>query len=233
METQINNLQQAIQLASYDVFTAITNFIPLLIGALLIIFVGNILANWAKWIVVRLIRTLGLSKILKGSPVDKFLEKAEISQKADEVFGDIARWILLLIAFIAAVNVLGLTTVSVFLSNILTYIPNVIAAALILVLGTVIAGVVENVVKGSVSNISVSTGRLVSRISSYIVMIFAILASLAQLKIAENLIYILFIGFVATLALGFGLAFGLGAKDLVSRILDEWYTNLKKDNHNQ
>src|SRR5690606_18673717 len=131
--------------------------------------------------------------------------------------------------FIAAVNLLGLTTVSNFLTNILSYIPQVISAALILMVGTLVAGLVESLIKGSLSQISRSTGRLVSKIGSYMVMVFTVMAAFAELNIAARLINILFIGFTAMLALGFGLAFGLGAKDLVARILNDWYSNLKKD----
>ncbi|HUV47324.1 MAG TPA: hypothetical protein VMW29_04265, partial [Candidatus Bathyarchaeia archaeon] len=61
----------------------------------------------------------------------------------------------------------------------------------------------------------------------YLIVIFASLAAINELKIAQALVNSLFIGFVAMLALGIGLALGLGAKDLVSRVLNEWYDNFR------
>lgn len=230
MDAQIDSLQLAVQMALYGVLSQLATYVPRILAALLIIFVGNMLGTWFKWLVIRVVRTMGIAQVLRGSPVEKFLEQAEFAKKAEEFVGDLFKFLLLLIAFIAAVNVLGLTTVSLFLSNILTYVPKVLAAILILVVGILIAGFVEGLVKGSLAQISLSSARLLSKVSSYIIMVFSVMAALAQLGIAENLIYILFIGFVAMLALGFGLAFGLGAKELVAKILDEWYTKLKKDN---
>lgn len=203
--------------------------IPRLIAAVILFILGMILARWSKWLVVRLLRALGIKKVVKGSPLEKFLEKAEIANKIDRLIGDIVRWLILLVFAIASVNILGLETVSLLLTDLLTYLPNVLAAIIILVIGTLLAGIVESLTKGAISSVSMATARMVSRFASYLVMIFTLLAATAQLGIAENLIYILFIGFVAMLALGLGLAVGLGAKDLVSKILDEWYTNLKKD----
>lgn len=229
MQSEAYNIQQALILATSNVMTTIITFIPTLVAALLVIVIGIVVARWAKWLVVKLLKVVKLSSVLKDSPIDKFLHKAEVTQKIEDLLGNLIRWIVLLVFFIAAINLLGLTTVSNFLSNILGYIPKVISAALILTVGTIVAGLVESLIKGSLSQISRPTGRLIGKIASYIVMVFTLMAAIAELGIASNLINTLFIGFVAMLALGFGLAFGLGAKDLVSRMLDDWYTNLKSE----
>ena len=230
MDTQITNIQGAFALAMYEVFSTILAFLPQLLAAFVLVIFGRFCGQWARWLVIRLVRAMGLDKILKGSPIDKILEKAEITKKIEDFVGDGVKWLVILIFFISAINVLGLTTVSNFLSNVLSYLPQVFAAILILVVGIMVAGFVESLVKGGLRQISLSTARLLAKMSSYIIMVFTVLAALAQLGIAENLINILFVGFVAMLALGFGLAFGLGAKDLVSKILDEWYRSLKHDN---
>jgi small-conductance mechanosensitive channel len=133
-----------------------------------------------------------------------------------------------MVFFIASVNVLGLVTVSQFLNSILGYIPNVISACLVLTAGVLIGGWVESAVKGSLGVTSLATGRLMGKIAGYTVVIFTILAAISELGIAERFVSILFIGFVAMLSIGFGLAFGLGAKDIVAKILGEWYKNVTK-----
>lgn len=225
----VNNIQEVLFVAFSNVITNIISYIPVLIASLVVIACGFILGKWIRWLVIKILEALTVSTIFKGSPLDRFLEKAEITTKIEYVIGDVIKWLVILVFFIAGVNLLGLTTVSAFLNKILGYVPNVIAAILILTVGTLVAGLVETFVKASLSQVNRSTGRLASKITSYIVMVFTILASLAELNIAANLINTLFIGFVATLALGFGLSFGLGAKDLVAKILDDWYENLKKD----
>jgi len=225
----VSNVQEAFLVAFTNVLSSIVAYIPTIIAALLIIVAGALVGKWLRWIVIKVLESIRLTAALKNSVVDKFLQKAEIRATIEQVIGNIIRWLVFLVFFIAATNLLGLTTVSTFLNDILGYIPNVISAALILTVGVLVAGLVESLVKGSLTQFSPSSGRLVGKITSYVVMVFSILAAFAELNIAEQLINSLFIGFVAMLAIGFGLAFGLGAKDLVAKILDEWYTNLKQD----
>lgn len=224
-----NSIDVAFNSAFQTLFIGFVSFIPDLMAATAIMILGVIVSGWAKWLIGKAINAFKLETMIKGSPVDEFFKRAQLGVNASETIASTVRWLVLILFGITAINVIGLTQVSNFLSNILSYIPKVFASIIILILGTLIAGVVESLIKGSVSQISYSTSRLVSRIGSYIVMIFTILAAIAQLGIAESLINTLFIGFVATLAIGFGLAFGLGAKDLVAKILDEWYSSLKKE----
>ena len=115
------------------------------------------------------------------------------------------------------------------LESILAYIPNVISAALILTIGVLLAGVVEKLVKGAVGTIDVKSGRLFGKIASYTLVVFATLAAISELQIARASINTIFTGFIAMLAIGFGLALGLGAKDLVARVLNDWYEKFRKE----
>lgn len=212
-----------------NILLQLLNFTPRIIGFFLIIFLGLFFARWIKWLAIKLVAALGLNRLIQGSPLEKFLERTDYNITFEEVLGRIVWWLVLFAFFSAAINVLGLSSISILLTQVLGFLPKVLAALFILVIGTLFAGLVESLIKGSVKNISLSTARLLSRFASYLVMGFSLLAALSQLGIAKELINTLFIGIVAMLALGFGLAFGLGAKDLVAKILEEWYTNIKKD----
>ena len=205
------------------------SFLPKLVGALLVFFLGIILGNWARTVIVKSLQILKLESLTKDSKVKHFLAKAEISQKVEEIVGSLLKWVIVLIFFIAATNILGLTTVADLLGGILAYVPNVISAVIVISLGVLLAGVVESVVKGALASVDLKTSRLMGKIASYTVVTIAILAAFSELKIAENFINILFIGFVAMLALGFGLAIGLGAKDTVSKMLSAWHSGLTKE----
>jgi hypothetical protein len=230
---QKNSLSQiysdAIIQAWNEVTSRILNFLPNLLGALTVFFIGWIIAGWIKSVIIKLLETLRISVLLKGTGISKFLKKADLTEKIEEAIGATIKWLIILIFFIASVNILGLTTVSLVLESILGYIPNVIAAALILTIGVLLAGLVEKLIKGAVGSIDVKTGRLFGKISSYTLVVFTTLAAISELGIAKVLINTIFTGIVAMLALGFGLALGLGAKDLVSRVLNEWYERFRKD----
>lgn len=204
-------------------------FLPSLVGAILVLVIGLVLGNWARAAIIKALQLVKFEAWIKDSEFKKFLSKADINQKVEDVLGTIVKWFIVLVFFIAAVNILGLTTVSALLGGILSYIPSVLSAVIVLAIGVLLAGVVERVVKGALTSVDLKTSRLMGKIASYAVVTIATLAALSELSIAESFINILFIGFVSMLALGFGLAIGLGAKDLVAKILEDWHKNLSQE----
>lgn len=223
------SVQQALVSALGGVVNTLIGFVPRLIVAIIVLLSGIIVGNWLKSLIKSLLNAMNFASIAKGSALEKFLTKAEIKVKVEEILGEAVRLIIIYIFLIAAVNTLGLTTVSQFLSTILNYTPKIISAIFILVLGVIAAGFVESVVKGALVGFDVATGRLMGKISSYALVIFSALVAIGELGIAESFINTLFIGFIATLSLGMGLAFGLGAKDLVAQMLADWYRKVKRE----
>ena len=225
----VANWQEAVLLAASNILTQIFAALPTLLAALVLFLVGLVFARWGKSLTVKLLEAIRLSKVVKKSGLEQFLKKAEITLKVEEFFGNVVRWLIILIFFVAVVNVLGLTAVSQVLTSILNFIPRVVSAVLVLTASVLLAGLVESLVKGALAQIDLKTSRLLGKLSSYLVVIFGSLAAINELGIARTLINTLFIGFVAMMALGIGLAIGLGAKDLVARILNDWYENFKKE----
>lgn len=226
--TAVSNWQEAVLVAGSNILTRFFGFIPSLLGAIIIFLFGLILAKWAKALIVKILGALKLDHLLRKSGLEPYLNRADIRVKAEVFLGEIVKWLIVVVFFIAAVNILGLTTVSAVLNSILGYIPSIVSAVLILTIGVLLAGLVESLIKGAVNQVDPKTSRLLSKIASYLVVIVAALAAVNELGIAQSLINTLIIGVVATLSLGLGLAIGLGAKDLVSKILIDWYTQSQK-----
>ena len=95
-----------------------------------------------------------------------------------------------------------------------------------MIVGIIAAGFIEQFVKSALISFDPSTARLAGKFSSYAVVIFALIIAIGELGIAETYINILIIGFVGMLSLSLGLAFGLGSKDLISRVLLDWYNKV-------
>lgn len=206
-----------------------SEFIPRLIAALLILVIGAALARTLKRAFVSLLETLRVSKVIKKTPLEHFFANAEFGQKVEEVLGSAVYWLLMLVVFQTVVNTLGLEPFSDVIDRILSYIPSVFSSILVLFLGVLLAGVVESVVKGSIRTIDGKSARLLGKVSSYLVVTIAVLAAVSELGIASEFIMILFVGFVATLTLGFGLAIGLGGKEVVAKVLQSWYDNTLRE----
>lgn len=224
----VSNWQEAIMVAGTNVLSGFFSFLPSLFGSLIIFIFGLILAKWGKKLIVKILGVVKLDKLLRKGGLEPYFKKAEVRVKAEEFIGEVVRWLVIVVFFMAAANVLGLTTVSGVISTLLGYLPNIFSAVLVLTVGVLLAGLVENLVKGTVSQVEKKTSRLLSKIASYLVVIVASLAAINELGIAQSLINTLFVGVVATLALGIGLAIGLGAKDLVSKMLMDWYQRQQK-----
>ena len=229
MPENISNWQDAIIVAGSSVLSRLAIFIPNLLGAILILIIGWLAGAWLKFLVSKILGAVKLNALITGTAVDSFLKKAEIRGKIEDILGSTVRWLTIFIFFIAAVNILGLSTVSQVLNNILGYMPKVFSAAIVLLAGVLLAGLVESLVKGAVGSVAVSVSRFLGKLASWIVMIFATLAAISELGIAANFINTLITGTIAMLSLGLGLALGLGSKDIVKEILTEWYGTVRKD----
>ncbi|RPH38613.1 MAG: hypothetical protein EHM87_25310 [Burkholderiales bacterium] len=221
-------MQDAIMLAATSILNRFFAFIPILLGAILIFLFGLVLAKWTKALIVKILSAIKLDQGLRKAGLDSYLNKAEIRGKVEVFFGELVRWLIILVFSMAAVNVLGLTAVSAVLNSLLSYIPRIISAVLVLTIGVLLAGLVESLIKGAVSQVHVRAGRMLAKIASYLVVVVSAMAAINELGIAQSLINTLFVGVVATLSLGIGLAIGLGAKELVAKMLMDWYSQNSK-----
>lgn len=224
----MQDLNTTLYSAANSVFVEIASFLPSLLGAILTLIVGFILAGWIKTITIRILQIFKINKLSSSTALQQFFHHAQISSAIENILGEILRILIIIIFLIASMNMLGLSIVTQVLSQILAYIPTIIAAVIIFVGGVLIAGLVEKLVKGALGSIDIKTARTAAKISSYSIMVITTLAAISQLGIAQSFINTLFTGLVATLVLGLGLSIGLGGKDLVKTVLENWYKDFKK-----
>lgn len=221
--------QNALYSVWMNTLGSVFSLLPNLLGAVLVATLGIVIANWVKQFVLKSLQMMRFETLIKDSKFKAFLVKAEVTDKVEEVIASVLKWLIVLTFFIAATNILGLTTVSNVLGGVLSYVPNIISAVIVMAIGVLLAGIVEGVVKGALASVDLKTSRLMGKVASYTVVTITTLAAFSELKIASEFINILFVGFVSMLALGFGLAIGLGAKDVVGEALSDWYKELKRD----
>lgn len=211
--------------AWFTIWERFINFLPNMIGAIVIIVVGWLVGMALATVIDRLFRLVGLQALFEKAKVEDVLKKANSEKDATALLASAVQWIVYLVALIAASNALKLTAVADFLNSILTYVPQVVIAVIIILIGLVLAHFLSAVVKGSIKSANLGFGDTASLIVRYSVITFTVLAALAQLGIAENMINTLFIGLVVFLALAGGLAFGLGGQKAAAEVIE----NVKKE----
>lgn len=195
--------------------------------AIVIFVVGWILARIIKTVVIRLLKALRIDSIAERIKVADFLSKGGIKHTLAEIIGIIIYWVILLGVLISSLNILQLTGVSSLLDKVLGYLPNVIGALIILVLGTYLSTFVSSIVRTATTNVGLAQAGMLSKIAQVVIIVFAILIALDELKIGTVLISAMNI-VLATIGLGLALAFGLGCKDIAARFVSDIIEKLKK-----
>lgn len=203
--------------------TSLGFLLPRIVGALTALVVGVVLAKLVRSIIVKILRAITFSKFVNKTPLQLALQNDNLGQRIEENIANLFYWLSVLVVVYIMVAILGLGSVTIVLEKILGYIPNVISAMFIVLFGFLVAGWVESLVKGAVRTIDQRASRLAGKVASYFVVGLASITALSELGIAQEFLTIVFVGFVAMLALGFGLAIGLGGKTVVERILLDWY----------
>lgn len=199
-------------------------FTPKLIGAILVFIIGWLISVLIGKIVEEVLRKLNLNELFKKGSLKEAIERADFKVDVASFIGSIFKWIFMIVFLLVSVEILGLDQFSVFLRNILDYLPNVIVAALIFVVAVIIADFTEKVVRAAVEGMKVGYGSVIGVVVRWAIWVFAGLTILYQLKIAPDLIQTILNGIVYLIVLTLGLSFGLGGKDVAADILN----NLKK-----
>lgn len=209
-----------------SIFNALSNavnliltFIPRVIGFLVILIVGLIVATLVSKAVTFLLRKVGFDRMANRIGLSRFEQRMGVSLDPAGVLGKIVYWFLVLIFLVPATDALGLPTVSNILNALVAYIPNVFVAILVLFLGTLAATFVADLVRGATATANVGNPSIFAGVARWSIIGFAALVALEQLQIAPALINELFGAMVLAVAIAFGLAFGLGGQDAARRWL--------------
>ncbi len=202
----------------WDSFTA---FVPDLIGALIVLIVGLIVASGIGTIVEKMFEGMKLDNVLGKLGANPYFERAGIKMRASYFLGRLVYWFVV-IAFLTAISdILKLQTFSDFLNRVLNYIPNVIVAVLILLAAVVIGNFLKRIVTASVLSARLHAAHFLGAITWWSVVIFGFLAALVQLNIAVEIINTIVMGFIGMIAIAGGIAFGLGGKDYANHLINK------------
>lgn len=220
--TDISDWGDAVFLSLSNALNVFLNAIPLVIGALLIIIIGWIIAGILARIVTEVLRRVGADRLF-AEHSGRVYGDATRDIKPSVVGGEVVKWIVRLVFLVAAANVLGLTQVSQLLNDVILWIPNLIVAAIILLIAPLLARFVRGTIEVGAGEMGFSNASILGRIAEIAIVAFAVIVAINQIGIAANLVNTLFIGVVAAVALAFGLAFGLGGRDVAAQLTQRWY----------
>lgn len=204
-----------------SLWLGVVNFIPSLLGAIIVFIIGLIIASILDKLVERLIYWLKLDSLLRKAGLEIYLQRANLKLNSGYFLGKIVYWFIFIVFLLAAVDILGLPAFSQFLQGILNYIPTIVVAVLILVATFIVADFFRNLVSASVFAAKIHMAKPAAAVTWWVVVIFGFLAALLQLGVAAQVINTIITGIIAMVVLAGGLAFGLGGKDLAAKLLEK------------
>jgi hypothetical protein len=219
----ITSWGDAIFIALSGALLDILGFIPRLLGALVILFVGWLLARLVEGLVTRGLRAVRFNQVAQRAEIDEFLVKAGVRLDPAAVVGKLAYWFLFLIFIGAAFNSFGLTQVNTVINQIVAFLPNVVVALVVLLVGALLANFVGNLVRGASGSARVGDPGLLATLARAAVLVFATLVALDQLEIAPTIINTLWTALIGSVAVAAALAFGLGGQGVARQLLEDWY----------
>lgn len=212
----MEQLQDAVRAALDRIALAI----PAMLGALIVLIIGWIIAGIAGRATSALVRRTAADRM--------FAEHGGSQIVPSEAAGSIVMWLVRLATIILAATVLGLAEVSFLVNAIILWLPNLIVAAIILLVAPVIGRFLRSVIEVGAGQAGFSNARLLGRIVEAAVIVFAVVIAINQVGVASEFIITLYTGIVAAFVIAFGLAFGLGGQGVAAQITQGWYEGSRR-----
>lgn len=221
----MDDITDLLSVSANEFWGAVGSFLPSLLGAILLIILGALLAKFTEKAIHKIAEIVRFDSLKKNKAVEKTLSSTDLNIDIPNILGRIGFWVVIIIFALAAADVLGLEAMRNIMSDLLAYVPSVLAAIIVLTVTIAGARLLRDAIAAALQRMSVDFAKPVASVSYYVLIIFGTVMALDQLgfdtTILTNNITIIVAGVVLALAL----AFGLGGRDIAGKIVERMYDN--------
>ena len=197
------------------------DFLPNILAAILILIIGWLIARVFRGAVRRGLQLIKFPTIAEKAGIDGFLQTGGVKQSSTDLVAVLVYWLVMLMVLLTTVNALRLEVASQLLNEILLYIPNIIVAVIVLVVGLYAANFVAGLVRTAAANAGIAEAEVVAVVARYALIIFTFAIALNQLRIGEDIVANGFLILFGAACLAGALAVGLGSREVVARYMEE------------
>jgi hypothetical protein len=201
---------------------SLVGFLPNILGFLVILLVGYLIAKAVKGLVAKVLKRVGLDRTLHSSDAGRYVERLSPGASPARLIGTVAFWFVFLFAISAAIGALKIPALSTFIAEVQGFLPNIVVALLIFVVAAALAGAAGTAAHRLMGD--TPTGRIVRAVAPALIMAIALFMVLDQLRIAPQVVTITYAALLGMLALAGALAFGLGGRDVAAQMLSQAYS---------
>ncbi|MEK1942576.1 MAG: mechanosensitive ion channel domain-containing protein [Pseudomonas sp.] len=210
---------QSLKEAMAALWTKVAVFIPNLFVALILVLLGFVVAKLLDTLLSKLLGKVGLDRLMAGTGLTKLIGRAGIQVPVSALIGKIVYWFVLLVFLVSAAESLGLQRVSATLDVLALYLPKVFGAALVLVIGILLAQLVSGLVRSAADGVGLDYANGLARVAQGLVIILSISVAIGQLEVKTDLLNNVIAIVLISVGLAVALALGLGSRDIAAQIL--------------
>ena len=207
----------------------IAAFLPLLAVGLLVILVGWLFAKAIRFAVEKALRAVNFNVLTERAGTDHFLRQGGLQGDTTTLFGLFTFWVVIIAALIIAFNAMGLTYITDLLQRVELFMPKVLVAMLVVVLGSYFAKFIGEAVHTYCVDAQIPDSDILGRIARYLIMTFVIMIALSQIEVGGDIVQRTFLIILGGLVLALALAFGLGGKEWAATMLERWWPQRRRD----
>jgi hypothetical protein len=203
---------------------AVLAFLPALIGAIILLVVGWFLADLVARLVHTVLRRLGFETAAQRTGISNFIALTGARESsASSVLAELVKWFIRLIFIEMAAEAVHLTAVTALINQIVFFIPNLVVALLIVMVGMIVGNFVANLMRGGAGELGIQNPNLIATLARGAILVLAVIIALNQIGVAATIVNALFIAMVGAIALALGLSFGLGGREVAGQMWTNWY----------
>ncbi len=210
---------ELVTISAQNTFSSILDFIPSVLGAFLLILLGWIIAKILQKVSQKVFEVINVDQVSQKSGIEKFLVSSGFPSKLSWVLSRIVFWTVIILFLNPIAQILGFDFLTTIINTVLTYIPNIVVALLIILFGSWGAKVISGLVRGSAVRLGLEYSEIIGSIAGTIVLIITFIITLSQLQIEADILKYLLLIAIASVSIAFAISFGFGTKDIFSNVI--------------
>lgn len=209
---------------SFSSYLAIgVDYAPILFLALAVLIVGWIFAKIVKWIVRRTLKSIKFDAMLEKVGIDKMMAKIKPGLSGAKIIAGLLYWLIMLVFIMASCDVMGVTAVSNAMGAFFAYLPTLVIALVIFMLGAYICDLIKNMVYTAANSIGISGAKAIANIVYYVLFIFVAITALNQAGVDTDIITSNVTLILGSILLAFAISYGIASRNLVKNLLSSYY----------
>ena len=218
------NISEILRNTFNTLISQFVDFVPRVIGCLVILAIGYLVARGVKMVVSQLLARVGFDRIGDRLNEIGIIKQLQTEIKLSDIVAKILYYYILLIFLTFAADTLGVDTITNMVLSLVTFIPKLIAGAVMLQIGVMLSDAIKTAITALCKSFNISSAKLIGNIAFIFFLIITLITALGQIGIETALLESSFLLIIGGVVIAFGLGYGIASKDVLANIISSFYS---------